>query len=120
MAVVQSSMHFFVRDKLYDNEKPFQLKFTPEDGVPMSNYRLEKRDGIKITSMRGHENQFSFEKNGFAVVKMDRETPYTEFNNAEGIQKYLRTVVQSVQALLGADKVQVFSYAVCFRGNVRQ
>ena len=113
-------MHFFVRDKLYNEEKPFQLKFTPEDGAPVSNYHPEKRDGIKITSMRGHENRLSFEKNGFTVVKMDQETPYTDFENSEGIQAYLRTVVQSVQALLGADKVQAFSYVVCFRGNELQ
>ncbi|KAG7006527.1 hypothetical protein G7Y79_00014g037020 [Physcia stellaris] len=112
MAVVESSMHFLVRDELYNEEKPFQLKFTPEDGVPRSNYRLEKRDCIKIISMRGHEKWLSLEKNGFTVVKMNQETPYTDFETPEGIQAYFRTVVQSVQALLGADKVQVFSYGI--------
>ena len=112
-------MHFLSRDKLYDVEKPYQLNFTPEEGAPMSNCHPEKRDDIKITSMRDHENQFSLEKNGFTVVKMNQETPYTDFENPEGIQAYLRTVVQSVQALLGADKVQAFSYNVCFCGNER-
>lgn len=78
MAEVQSSMLFFARDDLYEHEKPYQLKYIPDSGVPASNYRVEKR---------------------------------------EGIRKYLETVVQSVKTLLGADKVQVFNYAVCFSGN---
>lgn len=117
MAEVQSSMLFFARDDLYEHEKPYQLKYIPDSGVPASNYRVEKREGIKISSMRGREDQFSVEKNGFAVFKMDQATPYTDFNNPEGIRKYLETVVQSVKTLLGADKVQVFNYAVCFSGN---
>ena len=117
MAVVQSSMLFFARDDLYEHEKPYQLKYIPDNGVPASNYRVEKREGIKITSVRGREDQFSIEKNGFAIFKMDQAPPYDDFNNPDGIRAYLETVVQSVKTLLGADKVQVFHYAVCFGGN---
>ena len=106
-------MIFFARDELWKHEKPYQIKYVPENGVPASNHRLEKREGIKITSMRGREDQFSIEKNGFAVFKLDQAPPYTDFNNRDGIRKYLEIVAQSVKALLCADKVQIFNYGVC-------
>lgn len=110
-------MLFFARDDLYEHEKPYQLKYVPENGTPATNYHVERRDDIKINSIRGREDQFSVEKNGFAVLKLDHAPPYDDFNNPDGIRTYLETVVQSVKTHLGADKVQVFNYAVCFSGN---
>ena len=110
-------MLFFARHDLHKHEKPYQLRYVPEIGMPVSNYRVEQKDGIKITSMRGREEQFSVEKNGFAVFKMDQATPYADFSKPDGIRTYLEMAAQSVKTLLGADKVQVYNYTVCFNGN---
>ena len=110
-------MFFFKRDDLYEHEKPYQLKYVPENGVPATNYLVEKREGIKIVSMRGREDQFSIERNGFTIFKMAQPTPYTDFDNPAGIRAYLETVVECVKTVLGADRVQVYHYAVCFSGN---
>ncbi|KAI4250069.1 MAG: hypothetical protein L6R40_000241 [Gallowayella cf. fulva] len=110
MAMVESSMHFLMRDELYEHEKPYQLKYAAAEGIPTSNFRLEKQEPIQINSIRGREQDFSFDKNGFAVLKIDEDMPYDDFSDPEGIRRYLNIVASSLQKLLGADKVQVFQY----------
>lgn len=112
MAVVETSINFLKRDELYDREKPYQLKYAAAEGIPISNLRLEKQDKIQITSLRDREAQFSFEKNGFAVLRMDEEIPYDDFGNPDGIHRYLDIVSVRLKKLLGADKVQAFQYVV--------
>ena len=112
MAVVETSMHFLTRDKLYENEKPYSLKYVAAEGIPTSNIRVEKHEAIKVNSIRGQEQQFSLERNGFAVLKMDEEVPYDDFANPAGIQRYLNMVAEQLKTRLGADKVQVYQYVV--------
>ena len=112
MAMVETSMHFLTRDKLYEHEKPYRLKYAAAERIPISNFKLEKQEPVKINSLRGREQDFSFDKNGFAVLKIDEELPYDDFSNPEGIHRYLGIVASGLQKLLGADKVQVFQYVV--------
>ena len=112
MAVVESSIHFLTRDKVYEHEKPYQLKYVAAKGVPTTNIRLEKQEPVQINSIRGQEQQFSLEKNGFTVLKMDEEIPYDDFNNEAGVKKYLNMVAEQLKMRLGADKVQVYQYVV--------
>ena len=112
MATVETSMHFLTRDIMYEKEKPYQLKYAPEVGIPKTNFRLEKQDPITISNMRGQERQFSFQRNGFAVLKMDKEIPYEDFSDPEGIRRYLEAVSENLKMLLGANKVQPFQYVV--------
>lgn len=105
-------MHFLTRDKLYEHEKPYQLKYVAAKGIPTSNIRLQKQEPIQVNSIRGQERQFSLEKNGFAVLKMDKEVPYDDFSNPEGIRRYLNMVAEQLKTRLGADKVQVYQYVV--------
>ena len=112
MAVVETSLHFLTRDKLYESEKPYQLKYTAAKGIPTTNIRLEKKESIKISSIRGQEQRLSFEKNGFTVLKMDNEIPYDTFSNSTSVQKYLDMVAEQLKVRLCADKVQVYQYTV--------
>ena len=108
-------MNFLTRDNLYETEKPYQLRYNPEEGTPKTNLRLEKQNALKISSMRGREQQFSLERNGFAVLKLDNEIPYEAFGNPKGIQSYLDVVCQSLKVHLGADRVQAYQYLVSMR-----
>ena len=112
MAVIETSLNFLKRDKLYEHEKPYQLKYAAAERIPISNLRLEKQDNIKVTSIRDREAQFSFEKNGFAVLRMNEDIPYDDFSNPDGIRRYLDIVSVHLENLLGADKVQAFQYVV--------
>ncbi|KAL8772707.1 MAG: hypothetical protein Q9194_004531 [Teloschistes cf. exilis] len=112
MAEVETSIHFLTRDRTYEHEKPYQLKYTAAEGIPTTNIRLEKQAPIRISSMRGQEQQFSFEKNGFTVLKMNKEIPYVEFNDLAGVKRYLTLVAKQLRTRLGADKVQLYQYVV--------
>ena len=112
MATVETSLHFLTRDMMYEKEKPYQLKYAPKVGIPKTNFRLEKQDPITISNIRGQERQFSFQRNGFAVLKMDKEIPYEDFSDPEGIRRYLEAVSENLKVLLGANKVQPFQYVV--------
>ena len=105
-------MHFLTRDIMYEKEKPYQLRCPAEVGIPKSNFRLEKQAPITTSNLRGRERQFSFQRNGFAVLKMDKEIPYEHFSDPEGIRTYLEAVSENLKVILGANKVQPFQYVV--------
>lgn len=112
MAEVETSIHFLTRDQVYEHEKPYQLKYHAAQGIPTTNIRLQKQESIKISSIRGQERQFSLDKNGFTVLKMDKEIPYEDFSNPAGVKGYLNMVAEQLKTRLGADKVQVYQYVV--------
>ena len=112
MAILETSMQFLARDKLYDVEKPYRFQYQPPEGVPRTNFRMEKHDGINISNIRGREEEFSLEKNGFTVLSLDQEIPYEDFNNEAGIRKYMNLVADRLKVLLNADKVQVYQQVV--------
>ena len=73
MAVVETSLRFLTRDKLYEHEKPYQLKYAAAKGIPTTNIRLEKKESLNISSMRGQERRLSFEKWLYRVENEQRD-----------------------------------------------
>ena len=113
-AAVQTSMNFLASDpSLYETEKPYQIKYKAPPGIPLSNLRIEKQSPLTISSIRGREADFSFEKNGFTVLKLNGTTPsYEEFDTPEGVRRYLLAVTGALKELLGAQKVKAYQYVV--------
>ena len=105
-------MNFLNRDELYQHEKPYQFRYNVADGIPRSNLRHSKQESLKIHNMRGREEQFSFEKNGFTVLKLDEELSYDDFDTPAGISRYLNIVAKQLRLKLNADTVQVYQYLV--------
>ena len=120
-AAVQTSINFLTNDpSLYETEKPYQIKYNAAPEVPVSNLRLEKQSPITISSIRGREADFSFEKNGFTVLNLNGTTPlYEDFDTPEGVRSYILAVTGALKILLGAQKVQAFQYVVSERDTVR-
>lgn len=113
MAVVEASMNFLVRDTLYNHEKPYQLRYAPTEGTPTTTFQCERKAPINIQSIRGRDPQFSVKENGFGVMTMKEEMPYSDFSKPEGVQRYLNAVCQQLKEHLGAEKVQAYQYLVC-------
>ena len=116
---VQTSINFLSNDaSLYLTEKPYQVKYNAAPAnIPISNLRLEKQSPITIASIRGRESEFSFEKNGFTVLKLregdgDSCYEYEAFDTQEGVRGYILEVTRKLKELLGAQKVQAFQYVV--------
>ena len=115
MAVVETSIHFLARDDLYEREKPYQIKFDVAEGIPTTNYTHVKQEHFKINNIRGREEQFSFEKNGFTVLKLDEDVSYDDFDSPAGIHRYLDIVAEQLRLKLDADTVQVYQFLVRLR-----
>ena len=113
--MVTTTMNFMERLALYDEEKPFLLTFEPPEDFPRTNVKLGKHN-LTITDIRGLENDFSIEKNGFSVMPIASRLLYDDFNDDESIKKvYLKELANHVKELLGASKVQVFEHIVSFQ-----
>ena len=119
-ADVQTSINFLSNDlSLYETEKPYQLKYRAALNVPVSNLRLEKQSPLTISSIRGREADFSFERNGFTVLHLNGTTPsYETFDTPEGVRSYILTITAALKVLLGAQKVQAFQYVVSERDTI--
>lgn len=110
---VLSSIHFLQRDPLYDSEKVFELKFDPSSGLPKSNMRLEKRDGIEIQDIRDREAQYSFDRNGFSILRADFGMPANTYYEEHLLrQEYFPKLAHAVKEHLRASQVRIFDYNV--------
>lgn len=106
-------MQFLARDKRYEYEKLYKFQYKPPEGMPKTNFRMEKHEGINVSSIRGREEEFSLERNGFTVLSLDHEIPYEDFYSEVGIRRYMNLVADRVRVHLNADKVQVYQHVIC-------
>ncbi|EEQ34347.1 conserved hypothetical protein [Microsporum canis CBS 113480] len=72
---VQASLFFLTPDELHKQQRPYTFKFPPNNGCPQSNMVHQKIDGITVEDMRGREEQFQLERNGFTVLKIRKRSP---------------------------------------------
>jgi len=110
---LQTSVYFLKRNNLYNEEKPYSLRFTPPENFPRSNITLEKHD-VTIRNIRPKLKTLSFEKDGLTIMNLESRMSYDDFDNEEKlINIYLREVADSLCAFLGAVHVQIFEHTVC-------
>jgi len=108
-STVHADIHFLAEDELYEEEKPYSLRYEPEGDYARTNINIEKHEGIEIHDLRGLE--FSFEKNGFTVMNLESKMKYEDWDDPEKVVEiYLREVSSSLKKLLGARHVQIFDH----------
>ena len=106
-------MNFLAHDSLYDEEKPYLLKFDPPSGFPQSNYNIDTKQQL-IQDIRGREKHFSITKNGFAIMSLHTELSYEDFDDDKKLREvYFPEVADALRKLLGAFRVQIFEHLVC-------
>lgn len=110
---MEASIYFLGRDKLYETEKPYSLRFPPDGDHPQSNIRREKFK-VTINDMRKGEPP-ALESNGFQVMELQSAMDYEDFANEDMIQSvYLPELQTSLMETLGAKYVNVTDFAVSF------
>ncbi len=106
-------MHFLARNDLYREEKPFSLRFEPEREFPNSNITMEKHEDITVEDIRGREQDFSIEQNGFTIMPFDSHMAYDDFDDERKvIDVYLKEVADRIRIFLGSTYVQIFEHTV--------
>jgi hypothetical protein len=111
MAVI-SSINFIVPQQNDSEDKPYQLKYEPPEGFPATNIVSEERT-VKLEDVRGHEDNFSVARNGFAIVHLEDRMAYEDYDDQQLVQQvYFKQVAEAVKELLGASRVQIFEHVV--------
>ena len=110
--VVHTTTHFLKRDKLYDTEKPYSLRFTPPDGFPRANIKLDKHD-IDIHDVRKNAKNLIFERDGATVLDFESRMTYEDYDNDGTVRKVLlKEVANHLKTFLAAQHVQIFEHTV--------
>jgi hypothetical protein len=105
-------VHFLARDKLFEIEKPYSLRFPPDGDLPQSNIKREKFR-VVMNDMRKGEPP-TLEQNGFQIMDMESAMHYPDFDDEERIKSlYLPEVEAALLKELGARHVHVMDFAVC-------
>lgn len=106
---VQTELNFFKQETF--TEKPHQYMFTHD---PPRNFRDEPH-AVTINDIRGHEDEYTLDKNGFQIVK--HTTSEKEFKDDESIKSgYYKEIEDLLKKVTGAHKVVIFDHTI--RRNV--
>lgn len=115
---IESSMYYLERAQLYDTEKPYSMRYRPEEDIPQCNYVKVKRP-IVVKSMRG-SGQFRIDECGFQLIDLYSDLTYDEFWENERVQSvYIPEVQRALRLELGAKYVHILDYAVSMEGHGR-
>ncbi|MCJ1307426.1 hypothetical protein MMC25_001072 [Agyrium rufum] len=108
---VEASVHFLAREKVFEIEKPYSLRFPPDGDLPQSNIKREKFK-VVINDMRKGERP-ALEQNGFQIMDMESTMYYSDFDDEEQIKSlYLPEVEAALLKELDARHVHVMDFAV--------
>jgi hypothetical protein len=111
-STVASQTHFLKRDGLYDVEKPYSLRFTPPEGFPRANIKLERHE-ISIHDVRSTTKPLVFQEHGFQLLPFHSCMQYADFDDDEIVKRiYLREAANLLRDHLGVQKVQIFEHTV--------
>lgn len=95
-----------------DGSKPFNYVESPPEGMPQRNYG-EFRQDITIQDIRGREQDFDMNINGFGVIK-GVESKEKEFTDDEKIKENYYPEVENLllEKVPGAKRVFIFDHTV--------
>ncbi|KAI0396028.1 hypothetical protein F5Y17DRAFT_420865 [Xylariaceae sp. FL0594] len=128
---VQSYMYYLERTDLYDVEKPYTMRYEPdeEEGIPQTNFVKVKKP-LVVRSMRhcapcsptvlssddaveDKSSLFKLEECGFQKIVLKSQLSYDEFWDNDKVTKtYVQEVKSALKRELGAKYVFVLDYAV--------
>ncbi|KAL1981291.1 hypothetical protein VTN96DRAFT_2837 [Rasamsonia emersonii] len=109
---VETELLFYVPPS--DGSVPFNYVEKPPEGQPQRNYN-EAAHKIQVEDIRGHEDEYTLDKDAFQVLKNVRSaTTYETFNSDEEIQRVFYPEVERVllDNVPGAHRVIIFDHTI--------
>ncbi|KAK0664428.1 hypothetical protein DIS24_g729 [Lasiodiplodia hormozganensis] len=117
-AEVWTHTHFLQRDPLYQEEKPYSLRYTPPEGFPRANIKLERHE-IMVKDIRPDKDKLSFRKDGYCINDLRSRMKYGDWDEDSKVKEiYLREVADMLRKTLGACHVQIFEHTVRKRHEI--
>ena len=118
MEPTTGTVFYLKRDALYERTKPYFCYIPPKllEGAPATN-QVHVPFDVSVTNLRGHEHNFSLDKNGFEVVAHPLDVKYN-FENLQAdaalMSNYEHEIETFLKKRLGAEKVVVFDEEVSY------
>jgi hypothetical protein len=111
---IKSTMYYLDRTHLHDPEKPYSMRYQPDDDIPQTNFKKIERP-ITVKSMRQPgAGPFHLNECGFQLIKLKSQLLYDEFWDKERVKRvYIQEVKDALKRELGAKYVYALDYAVC-------
>jgi hypothetical protein len=110
---VITDLVFLQREDKHKTEKPYKLQYDPGDDIPRWNCKNETQSGVRIHDIRGKEDQFTLDKQGFAVYRLNSKLSPEDFDDDAKVKKvYYHELSQLLIDTLGAARVEVLEYGI--------
>jgi hypothetical protein len=111
---VKTQFWFLKREaKHIEEEKPFKLRYDPGPGIPRQNCSNESVGGITVHDIRGSEDKFSIENQGFAIGQLQTKMAPEDFNDDEKIKSvYYEELKEVLKERFGCQRVEVLEHGV--------
>jgi len=94
--------------------KPYSLFIDTKDEL-RSNLESYKVPGLLIMDIRAHDGEYTFNKNGIAVVEYNSKMEYENWFDQKKIEDiYCQDLGQTLIKQLGCSAVQIFETLVSF------
>jgi len=107
-----ATLHYLKRGP----EKPVRYVFDPPAGVPQWN-GIEDPHAIRIEDARGHEGEFTLDRNGFQLVPSTTKVRDFYASPEEVARVYYPELETLLRDTLGARKVTIFDHTVRGQGR---
>jgi hypothetical protein len=111
---VDGNMYFLSRDEKYREEKPYTLRYTPDDGFPQTN--IDRTEySIRFHNMRTEQN-LVYDRCGFRVANLQSQMKYEDYADEDRVESIHRPeVAECVKQAMKASSAEVLDYVVSYR-----
>jgi hypothetical protein len=110
---VLTELVFLRKELKHETEKPYKLQYDPGEGIPRSNCINEATNGITIHDIRGREDQFRLEREGFAFCELKSSLKPDDFYDEEKVKTiYYKELQDLLMGLLEAKRVEILEHGV--------
>jgi len=109
----ETSIYYLARLPRYKTEKPFYVNFPVHDtpGIPQHNVLHEAYQNIVVNDIRGHEDDFCLDTQGFQLVTNDTSMTNDDFEDDREVRsRYYPEIIKLLTQELGATKVVPFEH----------
>lgn len=110
---IKSTMWYLERLPLYETEKPYAMRYEPEDGIPQTNCKKIQYPMTARSMREPGTGPFRLNECGFQTMELRSQLTSDDFWDNDKVQSvYIAEVKEALKRDLGAKYVHVLDYAL--------
>ncbi|KAF4552209.1 Hypothetical protein D9617_10g071890 [Elsinoe fawcettii] len=107
---VKGELTFLGRSLLWEQEKPYRMRFALANGFPESNFIYETQE-VAVKSLRDGLASLSLDTNGFEIHDFTSKLEYPDFEHYDKVRSsYIEEISDFVKSLRGASHVHALDH----------